>query len=348
MRELSCRHWRNSTRAAQWTALLLLLASACSSAGDRAPVKTSEAPTPAAQALATANPASLPQALVAPGQLGPTCDSASALVHDALGFTPTRLDGVRAASFRILRTTRVEPTGCRISGEGSFAALHGEGPVDRLLNLGPKHGWRMDNRVAADGPDGSTAAMRRRDVLCVITGSWEGHDDSVPDTVPPKAQEDQSFEIVVECARDVPSNLDVEIPDSIWAIARAAGIENEYMISPTVSPVSHMADFDGDGVRDAAVVVEHRATGKLGIAVIRRGPKQMTILGAGTRSAGPDDLNGLQEWSVFDRGVTMDMTIGYRPAATLVADALWVRREKAGAGFYYWTGTGFAFEAHEK
>jgi hypothetical protein len=42
------------------------------------------------------------------------------------------------------------------------------------------------------------------------------------------------------------------------------------------SPPYITGDFDGDGVMDAAVLVERRTTGKLGVAVVHRGTRKVT------------------------------------------------------------------------
>lgn len=73
--------------------------------------------------------------------------------------------------------------------------------------------------------------------------------------------EEDIYRIVVECTRDVASNSNGDVPDSIWGIAARAGIDSVYAISLSLqSPPYTTGDFDGDGVSDAAVLVEHRIT----------------------------------------------------------------------------------------
>ncbi|MDH3475946.1 MAG: hypothetical protein OEM59_19885, partial [Rhodospirillales bacterium] len=58
-------------------------------------------------------------------------------------------------------------------------------------------GWSYDHRYAADGPDGTAFVLRRDRVLCLVTGSWDGGDDSDPDDQP-----EDWYEISVDCAAD--------------------------------------------------------------------------------------------------------------------------------------------------
>jgi hypothetical protein len=183
-------------------------------------------------------------------------------------------------------------------------------------------------------------------MLCLVTGSWEGGDDDDTVTRAPTPAED-IYRIVVECARDVSSNAEADVPDSIWSVAAQAGLDSVYAISMSMqAPPYITGDFDGDGVRDAAVLVERRATGKLGIAVINRITRKVTVLAAGSGSAGPDDLDGLKEWDWYFKGTTPTIVNPYRPNASLIGDALWIARNDSTGGFYIWTGSSFTYEPH--
>jgi hypothetical protein len=187
----------------------------------------------------------------------------------------------------------------------------------------------------ADGPDGSDIGLRRFDQLCLVLGQWDGGDDSA------------RYRAIVECARDVASNKDAGVPDSIWRIASNTGLDSLYAISVTIqSPPYLEGDFDGDGVSDASVLVEHRKTGKTGVAIVHRGTRRVTILAAGSGSAGPDDLSWIDRWDVFQNGTTYNLTIGDRPSIQFGADALWVGRQDSLSAFYIWTGTNYAWNSH--
>jgi hypothetical protein len=309
-------------------------------------------PTPLAHDAVSLPDSSPPgsQALVRPAELSAavrtTCDSATIIVRAALALEIRREDGRYFDSF-----SGKPRIGCRLTGQGSFSTLRDSaGPVDLVGEAFGRHGWRSDLRYGADGPDGSDIGLRRRDMLCLVAGRWNGGDDEAVDSPPrPPTEAENRFDAIVECARDVASNQDTGVPDSIWHIASSAGLDSVYAISLQLqSPPYLDGDFDGDGVSDAAVLIEHRATGKVGIAVVRRGTRQVTILGAGSAADGPDDLSWIGNWDVFRKGSTLHLTIRDRPSAQLIADALWVGKRDSVSGFYLWNGSRYGWESHDR
>jgi hypothetical protein len=282
-------------------------------------------------------PAELPTTLHA------TCDSAIVIARKALALDIRREEGRYFDSFG--DTPRI---GCRLTGQGSFRALpNSSEPVGLLSEAFKQHGWKPDLRFSADGPDGSDVGMRRRDMLCLVIGRWNGGDDT-EDTVPrPPTEEENRFDAIVECARDVTSNQDTGVPDSLWRIGSSAGLDSVYAISLHLQAPPYLSgDFDGDGVGDAAVLIEHRATGKVGIAVVHGGTRRVTILGAGGTADGPDDLSWIDRWDVFRKEARFHSTIDGRPNARLIADALWVGKRDSASAFYVWTGSRYRWEPH--
>jgi hypothetical protein len=59
-------------------------------------------------------------------------------------------------------------------------------PTDRLYaepgSAAAKAGWKMDRQ--ADGADGSSYRISRGNVFCLVSGAWDGGDDSDPKVVP--------------------------------------------------------------------------------------------------------------------------------------------------------------------
>ena len=272
------------------------------------------------------------------------CDTAAAAIHAALALSARRDEGLFADSF-----VGKQRLGCRLTATGSFTALgDGSGPVDRVAQAFEKHHWEMDVRYQADGPDGSDVAVRRRETLCLIVGQWDGGDDSDTSsaTRPPTAEEDR-YDLIVECVHDVPSNEDGGVPDSIWSPARAAGLDSAYAISFRVqSPAYFTGDFDGDGSPDAAVLVEERSTGKLGVVFVHYRTGRVFVAGAGNQiSRGPDDLSWIDECEVLRKDVSFDTVIRDTPASPRLGDALWVARADSASAFLLWTGSGYAWEA---
>ena len=337
--------------------LLFAFVVACVPPGERARRNDTGASARLSDSLATrANPDSLSRqfsasdadrSLVHPGGIPPAvraaCDSALVITHESLGLPVRRDEGIFFDSSR--DTPR---NGCRLTGNGSFKTISNQsGPVDALHNSFVRHGWRHDLRWGADGPDGAAVGMRRRDMLCIVSGRWNGGDDSHPDTAGART-EDDSYQIFVECARDVAPNNDGEVPDSIWSIASGAGLDSLYAISLALrAPPYEEVDFDGDGLKEAAVLVENRSTGKIGIVIVNRRTRQATILGAGSGSAGPDDLGWIDVMDVYHNG-SIDTTIGDRPNSPHTGDALWVARRDSVNAFYIWTSRGFVYEAHKR
>jgi len=311
-----------------------------------APVSSSS--TAAVQTNPSSAIASARDTLVRPASIPPAvsaaCDSAAGIVRAELSLNANRKEGDFHDS------QHGDPhTGCRLSAKGSFKALSAKssGPVDMLQAAFIRRGWRPDLRHSADGPDGSDVGMRRRDILCLVTGSWEGGDDDDTVARAPTPAED-IFHLVVECGRDVASNADADVPDSIWSIAAQSGLDSIYAISMSMqSPPYITGDFDGDGVMDAAVLVERRTTGKLGVAVVHRGTRKVAVLAAGSGSAGPDDLDGINQWDPYFKGTTPTIVNPYRPYASLIGDALWIERSDSTGGFYIWTGNSFTYEPHQ-
>ncbi|MDQ6634661.1 MAG: hypothetical protein M3Z10_07870 [Gemmatimonadota bacterium] len=296
---------------------------------------------PRATATAAVNDTTV-QGEPVPSYVVATCDSASGIMHEVLGRDAHREDGAYHDSF-VGQQVRI---GCRLRFDGSFEGPQRiEDPVGSLQKGFERHGWRFDLRYSADGPDGSTIGMRSRDKGCLVSGRWDGGDDSEPDSA--RTKPDPSFQVIVECARDVTRNANRDVPDSIWSIASQAGLDSIYAFSFRFhSPPYEVGDFDGDGVVDAAVLIEHRASGKAGLAIVRRGVREVAILGAGTDASGPDDLNWVDAIEVFPRGTTWHLTIGDRPFLPLISDALWVAHGDSVSAFYVWTGKSFVFEPH--
>ena len=86
-------------------------------------------------------------------------------------------------------------------------------------------------------------------------------------------------------------------------------------------------DFNGDGKTDAAVFVIERSTGKIGIAIVHRTARKVTILGGGVSLGnGGDDFEWMDSWKVSKTRATPSADAASIPR--LRGDALLVRRAK--------------------
>ena len=282
---------------------------------------------------------------VTPGPISPTvanaCDAVALVARVVVGPDLKREDGSFTDSFR--GDARV---GCRLHWYGVPTVADTVDETMALSDALAAHGWAQDLRYMADGPNGSDVGLRRLDVLCELIDRVNGGDDT--DTTTASAPPDSARLLIVECARDVPSNADAGVPDSVWHIASAAGMDSLYAIDVRLQyPPYLTGDFDGDGPPDAAVLVQQRATGKVGVAFVLAGQGRVVVAGAGTPIVGgSDDLSGITEWDVFHRGVTYDIRHRELPRAPMVADALWIASRTGPSRFIHWTGHGFVAESH--
>ncbi len=275
------------------------------------------------------------------------CDTAAHVILGALALDARRQDGAFDDSFQGKRRV-----GCRLTARGSFAQIPNRGdPVGLLVQEFEHRHWAHDLRYDADGPDGSDIGMRQRETLCLVMGRWDGGDDSDTSSKarPPTPEEDR-FDIIVECVRDVPSNTEAGVPDSIWRTAASAGLDSLYAIAVRVQfPPYIDGDFDGDGLPDAAVLVEQRSTGKLGVAFVHYRTGRVFVAGAGNPlSDGPDDLSWIDEFGALRKGVSFDTVIRDRPNSQTTGDALWVARRDSVSAFLFWDGSGYRWEAHSR
>jgi hypothetical protein len=269
-------------------------------------------------------------------QVAEACDTLVAVVRRVVNVDVTRQDGSFDDSFQ--STPR---TGCRLVAVDTATSPEDTviitDAVPRALAPG---GWASDLRFDADGPDGSDVGVRRRDVLCMIIVRSDGGDDDDTTTV---ATPPSPTTLIVECVHDVASNADAGVPDSLWEIATATGLDSLYAIDLRLQyPPYFDGDFDGDGVGDAAVLVQRRTTGKLGVAFVLGGPRRVVLVAAGTPDeTGADDLSWIDRWDRIPRGVTYDMTNRVRFLEPPRTDVVWFAHGDSATGYIVWAGSGF-------
>jgi hypothetical protein len=103
-----------------------------------------------------------------------------------------------------------------------------------------------------------------------------------------------------------------------------------YALSDRLDPALLEGDFDGDGRSDVAVLVTRRAGGASGIAILRAGTAQPSVVGAGRPLGnGGDDFAWMDAWSVAPGP----------PGAR--GDALLVEKREAASALVYWDGAAF-------
>lgn len=120
------------------------------------------------------------------------CKEMSGILSAVPGATIKQTDGK-------FEFERVKFQGCSFKLEGKWSALKKDlHPTDLIYPSEPdsklyKDGWRSD--IEADGPYGAFFRIRKGPVFCLVTGSWDGGNDSDPEYKPK-----DDYTIEVQCA----------------------------------------------------------------------------------------------------------------------------------------------------
>ena len=99
---------------------------------------------------------------------------------------------------------------CYVQAFGHLSALEGEDPAELVRNQFQPLGWKEELRFAADGPDGTSFAFRKGQVLCQFQGAWDGGDDSDPGYEP-----SDEYRVSATCTRssgDSPASMQHRTP----------------------------------------------------------------------------------------------------------------------------------------
>lgn len=158
------------------------------------PVAQGPTPGVAERLPGAARPSAAPgKMLAATGGVPEECEVIAATLGNVPGAEVTRSDG----SFEDHVDGR-DRTGCRVTVKGTFGALRGtQRPESRLAEVLQGRGLTYDHRYGADGPDGTSFALRADAVLCIVHCRWDGGDDSDPTYVPR-----DWYEVVADCTSE--------------------------------------------------------------------------------------------------------------------------------------------------
>jgi hypothetical protein len=138
--------------------------------------------------------------------------------------------------------------------------------------------------------------------------------------------QDLSFQVASSLPSDVVQRLSAR---SLEAFALTAHLNPYYL----------QGDFDGDGRRDTALLIKHKASGKIGIAVFQSSQPEPIVLGAGIAIGnGGDNFNWMDAWNVKLRG-PVRLGAGEASLISLKGDALLVIKTESASGLLYWTGS---------
>ena len=129
-----------------------------------------------------------------------------------------------------------------------------------------------------------------------------------------------------------------DIPQAVERAITNGSLSKQYDLSFRMNPFYLRGDFNRDGNTDVAFLVQHRSTGKIGIAIVHGATGKVTILGAGTAIGnGGDDFEWMDTWQVYSKARTAKEH-GEREVPRLRRDALLVGKTEAASALIYWNG----------
>lgn len=130
----------------------------------------------------------------------------------------------------------------------------------------------------------------------------------------------------------------IDVPESVTRLFKATGFDRRYDFSSHLKPSYLRADFDGDGKPDVAILVKHKTSGKIGMAVCHSSTNKVFFIGAGTEVGnGGDNFDWMDHWNVTPKA-TAARKVGRATAPLLRGDALHVEKSESASALIYWNG----------
>jgi hypothetical protein len=142
------------------------------------------------------------------------------------------------------------------------------------------------------------------------------------------------------------------LPEPFAGFFKSKGLEATYSLSPTLKPTWLTADLNGDGVRDVAVFVVEKRSGKKGVLVMHGKTGKYFVFGAGTPVAKMDDLSWADRWSIYTKKTAYETLFDQRSGdikgsrkTVLAHPGMLIEHLEDGAmtagGILYYTGKGY-------
>jgi len=143
-----------------------------------------------------------------------------------------------------------------------------------------------------------------------------------------------------------PEDLDYVVAASLPPAVSKALRDNpktaKYKLSTRINPYYLQGYFNGDVKSDTALLIEDRASGKVGIAFVL-GQKKIAIVGAGKVTGnGGDNFDWMDAWYVYEKGKVQTGADENAPP-TLKGDALLAMKAESASSLIYWDGKDFAW-----
>jgi hypothetical protein len=128
------------------------------------------------------------------------------------------------------------------------------------------------------------------------------------------------------------------IPPHVVAAFAKFQSSKKFEFSAHIHPFYLQGDFNGDGKPDTAVLIKHKVTGKIGIAIVHGGSSTVTVLGADQSFGnGGDNFSWLDAWYTQAKGKVSKGAEGGAPPK-LIGDAIMVIKTESASALIYWSG----------
>jgi len=104
-------------------------------------------------------------------------------------------------------------------------------------------------------------------------------------------------------------------------------LNRKYDINGYLTPAFIQSDFNGDGVRDIAILVIEKSTRKKGFIILHGNSTKYFVFGAGTQFGnGSDDYEWAGKWSLYKHDRAYDMHSDGPDDSLVVAEAIELKR----------------------
>ncbi len=151
------------------------------------------------------------------------------------------------------------------------------------------------------------------------------------------------FSILISC------NLKAEETDEhesfkIW-FENVTELNENYEINPFIQPEYLIADFNGDGINDIAVLIKNKGNNKKGFIIFHPSTQEYFIIGAGVifeEKDTWDDLNWVDKWRI-NKEKNNESGIQGGPDLILKFYSIEITKDEIGGGLIYWDGKKYKY-----
>lgn len=129
------------------------------------------------------------------------------------------------------------------------------------------------------------------------------------------------------------------IPPHVTAAFAKFPSSDKYAFSTHINPFYVQGDFNGDGKLDTAILIKHKATGKVGFAIVHGGSTTVRVFGAGRSFGnGGDNFSWQDAWYTYAKGKVGQGAEESAPPQ-LSGDAIMVIKTESASALVYWAET---------